>query len=213
MEERTLMSINAHRLMAWFSPSFPTGAFAYSHGLEQAIHDEVIQGGDDLEQWISTILRLGSGWNDAVLLAMSFSGEDVGELAEALAGSRERHKETMDQGAAFAKTASKLLGCQVPPKALPVAVGEAASFAKIPISEVLPLYLHSFSANLVSVGIRLIPIGQTEGQMILQNLFPIIDEVASKAIDADLDALGSSAFLSDIASMKHEDMKTRIFRT
>ena len=101
------------RLMAWLSPSFPVGGFAYSHGLERAVHDGLIADRKDLADWLETLVEMGSGWNDAVLFAESWrrahDGGDLAEvaaLAEALAGSGERHLETMLQGAAFLKAAS-----------------------------------------------------------------------------------------------------------
>lgn len=207
------MSISAHRLMAWLSPSFPTGAFAYSHGLEYAVHAGQVCDPETLQDWIETILRQGAGWNDAILLAQSYRGYDVADLATALAGGRERQKETVDQGRAFAKTASNLLGVKINPAPLPIAIGKAAAIAEIELAEVQPLYLHSFVANLVSAAVRLIPIGQSDGQLVLQALFAPIDEVAMRAEHATIDELSNTAFLSEIAAMKHEEMGTRIFRT
>ncbi|RUY00282.1 urease accessory protein UreF, partial [Mesorhizobium sp. M2A.F.Ca.ET.040.01.1.1] len=108
-----LSTVALLRLMAWLSPAFPVGGFSYSHGLERAVHDGLIANRDDLAGWLETLVEIGSGWNDAVLFAESWRrARDDGDLnkvaalAEALAGSRERHMETMLQGAAFLKAAS-----------------------------------------------------------------------------------------------------------
>ncbi|TIT40007.1 MAG: urease accessory protein UreF, partial [Mesorhizobium sp.] len=107
------------RLMAWLSPSFPVGGFSYSHGLERAVHDGLVADSKDLAAWLETLVEMGSGWNDAVLFAESWRRarqagdlDEIAALAEALAGSRERHTETMLQGAAFLKAASAW-PCQV----------------------------------------------------------------------------------------------------
>ncbi|MEO0344139.1 MAG: urease accessory UreF family protein [Pseudomonadota bacterium] len=207
------MSISAHRIMAWLSPSFPTGAFAYSHGLEYAIHAGDVTNAKELEDWLQTLLRFGAARNDAILLAHAYRGEEVADLASALAGSKERHQETWDQGRAFARTAQSLLGVQIDATPLPCVLGQAAAQAHIDLQEFLPMALHAFAANLVSAAVRLVPLGQTTGQTVLQNLFPIIDDIAAEAMRATLDDLGNMAFRSDIASMKHETMTTRIFRT
>jgi urease accessory protein len=95
------------RLMAFLSPAFPVGGFSYSHGLELAAHDGMLPHSDALREWLSDLIVFGSGWNDAVLLAEAHrragSGDlhELAELAEALAGSEERHRESMLQGAAF----------------------------------------------------------------------------------------------------------------
>ncbi|EFO31995.1 urease accessory protein UreF [Roseibium sp. TrichSKD4] len=207
------MSLSAHHIMAWMSPAFPTGAFAYSHGLEQAIHCDLISDRNSLEDWLSVLLRQGGIRNDAILLVHAFKGEDVRDLCEALAGSKERHKETMAQGSAFAKTASALLETPIPPAPLPVTVGKAAAMAGVPVEDLLPLYIHAFIANLISAAIRLVPLGQTDGQIVLQNLFAHMDALAEEALAAGLDDLGTCSIGADLAAMKHEDMTTRIFKS
>ena len=99
------------QLLAFMSPAFPIGSFAYSHGLEWAIDDGVVTSADDVEAWIESLLTHGSGWNDAVLFAAAFdaNGEtrkEIDELALALAASRERALETSDLGQSFAKAAA-----------------------------------------------------------------------------------------------------------
>jgi urease accessory protein len=101
------------RLMNWLSPAFPVGGFAYSHGLERAVHDGLVSDRAELQAWLAALLEIGSGWNDAVLFAEAWrrardGGDlvDLAELAEALAGSGERHAETMLQGAAFLAAAA-----------------------------------------------------------------------------------------------------------
>ncbi|MEM0977452.1 MAG: urease accessory UreF family protein [Pseudomonadota bacterium] len=207
------MSISSHRIMAWLSPSFPTGAFAYSHGLEYAIHAGDVTNAAELRDWLEVLLRFGAARNDAILLAHAYRGEEVLDLASALAGSKERHQETWDQGRAFARTAQTLLDVHLDAAPLPCVLAQAAAEADIELEEFLPMALHAFAANLVSVAIRLVPLGQTEGQTVLQNLFPIIDDIAAEAMAATLDDLGNMAFRADIAAMKHETMTTRIFRT
>ncbi|MGC4025453.1 MAG: urease accessory UreF family protein [Mesorhizobium sp.] len=101
------------RLMSWLSPAFPVGAFAYSHGIERAIHDGLIHDRTTLADWLGDLLASGSAWNDAVLLAESWreastggDGSDVAELAVAMATTRESHMETTLQGAAFSEAAT-----------------------------------------------------------------------------------------------------------
>jgi urease accessory protein len=77
----------------------------------------------------------------------------------------------------------------------------------------LPAYLNAFATTLVSVGVRLIPIGQSAGLAILAALHPLIVSIAERAARSSLDDLGSAAVLSDIASMRHETQYSRVFRT
>lgn len=211
------------RLMTWLSPSFPVGAFAYSHGLERAIHDGVILDRGSLLDWLSDLLERGSGWNDAVLLAEAWrtdavdGGAAVAELAETLAGSRERHLETMLQGQAFELAAAAR--DDGPPdsaeREMPyaVAVGLAAARQEIGLNQALAAYLHAFTSNLVQCAVRLVPLGQRDGVAALARLEPVILAVANRAAGSTLDDLGSCTMMSDILSMKHEIQYSRVFRS
>jgi urease accessory protein len=202
-------------LVQWLSPAFPTGGYAYSHGLELVIHDGE-RSAAGIGAWIEGILRHGSGQADAVFLASVLRGEDtaaVDGVARAMAGTKERLSETLEQGAAFARTVSALTGHNLPPRALPVAVGEAALGLSLPAAEVVGVYLHAFAANLVACATRFAPLGQTEGQAMLAGLHPVISSLADWAVTAGLDDIGTAGIAAEIASMRHEEMDVRIFKT
>ena len=203
-------------LVQWLSPAFPTGAFAYSHGLEQAIAAGEVRGEDGLAEWLTDILARGAGWNDAVLLACTLRGEDsdaLSGIARALAGSAERLRETEEQGAAFAKARAEMTGGVAVSAPLPVAVGMAARELGLESPHVIALFLHSFASNLVSAGVRFIPVGQSAGQRVLAGLHGVIAEIAARASDAGTDRLASSAFRAEIGAMAHETLDVRIFKT
>ncbi len=203
-------------LVQWLSPAFPTGGFAYSHGMEWAMAGGM-RSATGVQGWIGDVLRFGAGQADAVLLVEALRpGADHAGLdafGRAMAGSAERLVETVDQGAAFARTVSGLTGRNLPARVLPVAVGEAATGFELPADDVIGVYLHGFAGNLVAVATRFVPLGQTEGQGVLAGLHPVIAEVAQWAVTAGLDEIGTAAFGADLAAMRHEDMDVRIFRT
>ncbi|MGI3212993.1 urease accessory protein UreF [Roseovarius tibetensis] len=209
------MSIAHLTLVQWLSPAFPTGAFAYSHGLETEIAAGTVRDADSLGIWLGNILRFGAGWQDAVLLAHALDGDRdaVDDLARALAPCAERLRESLDQGTALARTISGITGQALPPRMLPVAVGEAASALDLPQEDVLALYLQGFAGNLVTIAIRHVPLGQTEGQVVLSRLIPMIEDVAARAACAALDDIGTCALAGDLAALQHETQEVRIFRT
>jgi urease accessory protein len=213
---RWAMRTDLLTLVQWLSPAFPTGAYAYSHGLETVMADGE-RSAAGLQGWIEGVLRFGSGQSDAVLLARSLSrGADIAALdavAQAMAGSKERLTETVEQGAAFARTVAALTGRDLPPRALPVAVGEAAQPLDLPVVEVVAVYLHAFTANLVACATRFAPLGQTEGQRMLAALHPVIGTLADWAAEAGIDDIGTSALWADIVAMRHETLDVRIFKT
>jgi urease accessory protein len=204
-------------LLTWMSPAFPTGAFAYSHGLEWAIDSGTVRDGEDLKGWIGDLLRQGSGWNDAVIFARCWEDEPshLNELALALATSRERHLETTQLGRAFRIAAgvfaAPVLGDEE--IAYPVAAGSACAALGIDRGHALLAYLQGFAASLTSVAVRLVPIGQTAGLEVLRDLSPVISAAAARAESASLDDLGAITLLADIAAMKHETQRSRVFRS
>jgi urease accessory protein len=228
-----LLPPDRHLLLAtWLSPAFPVGGFAYSHGLEQAIAGGQIIGSAALRGWLSDLIASGSGWNDALLLAHAWhagtSGDAAGlgalaELSAALAPSAERHLEAVSLGAAFIRAVqagwpAPLLarleaGITRSPVTYPVAVGAAAAAHRLPVAATLAGYLNAFVATLISVGVRLIPIGQAEGLGILAALQPLALATGARAATETLDALGSATILSDIAAMRHETLYSRLFRS
>ena len=208
------------RLLTWLSPAFPVGMFGWSHGLEQAIADGTVTDGDGLIDWISGLVEFGSGWTDAVLLAEAHAAASDPDrlaggaaLAAALAPSAERLAETLGQGNAFLKAvrawpdAAPLLD----QAAWPVAVGAACGLAVIPLADALTATLHAFASNLVSVALRAIPLGQTEGVRVLAAVEPVILATALRAARSTLDDLGSAALMSDIAALRHETLQPRLF--
>ena len=204
------------KLANWLSPAFPVGAISYSHGLETAIAAGDVTDHASAERWIRTCLCHGAGRSDAILLVHTMRGDDPEELdalARALAPSKERLLETEAQGAAFAATVAGAWQGDATPRAYPVAVGIAARQHRCPERETVSLFLHAYIANLVSACIRLVPLGQVEGQRILAALHPAIAAVTTEALAASLDDIGGCALAADIASMRHETQSVRLFRS
>ena len=208
------------RLLTWLSPAFPVGMFGWSHGLEQAIADGAVTDGDTLIDWISGLVEFGSGWTDAVLLAEAHAAAgdparllEAVELATALAPSAERLAETLGQGTAFLKAVSAWPDAApaLDRAPWPVAVGAACGLAGISRQDAVTATLHAFASNLVSVALRTIPLGQTEGVRVMAAVEPVILATAARAARSTLDDLGSIALVSDIAAMRHETLQPRLF--
>jgi len=210
-----------YKLLTWLSPGYPIGAYTYSHGIEAAVAAGDVAGRAAVESWIRACLVHGAGWSDAVLLAQAWQAERRGdaslvdeliELAAALAPSAERLLETEAQGAAFADVTAKVWGAGGPAP-YPVTVGRAAARHGLALDDTLVAYVHGFAANLVSASVRLVPLGQAEGQAVLAGLMADILALAGRAGSATLDEIGGCALGADIASMRHETLDVRLFRT
>ena len=207
------------KLATWLSPAFPVGAFAWSHGLEACIAEGWVRNGTDTEDWIAFLLQAGSGWNDLVLFAAAFRASDnpeelagIAELASVLAGSSERRLETLSLGQAFAEAVAPWENA-APAAPYPVAVAFTAARSDVPLGPALVAYAHAFAGSLLGAATRLVPLGQREAMRILNGLEPVILRVVNRAKTSTLDDLGSAAIASDIAAMRHETLRTRLFRS
>jgi urease accessory protein len=217
-------------LLVWLSPSFPIGSYAYSHGLEWAVEAGDVRDLLMLEAWLATLLEHGGPWTDAVLLSLTHRavcGKDgaelckTAELAAALSPSKERRMETLNQGAAFLMALRAAWPCEALNSAkpfekeiaFPVAIGLAAAGHGLALKPALEAFLVSFTTNLVSAAVRLIPLGQTDGTKAVAKLVPLAKKMAARAAHATIDDIGGAAFRSDIASMRHETQYTRLFRS
>ena len=201
-------------LFSWFSPNFPIGSFNFSHGLEAAVEMKFIHDSFTLENWISNLITDGSGKTDIILLSNAYRGKNINELALALCPSKERWIESIKLGKSFSKNIRDNWSYNIEDElAFPVALGKAGSFFSIPLDQLLIIFLQSFASNLITFGIKHIPLGQSAGQKILVNLIPVIQAQSMKYKNYDITDIGSSAFISDLASMYHENLKNRIYQT
>lgn len=205
-------------LARWLSPAFPTGGFAWSHGLEQAIADGVVEDAGGLEGWLEDALRFGAGRTDAILIGAAWRAEEpelpgLIELAVALGPSRERRAEAWGQGAALAGTLRVVHGWGLPDAPFPVALGRAARLGGLPAGPVAAVALQAWVTTLVQAGQRLMPLGQTAAQGMLARLAPVCEAVAGEAVGLATDDIGSCGWSMDVASMRHEVLSPRIFRS
>ena len=209
------------RLLTWLSPGFPTGAYAYSHGLEWAVETHDIHGGETLSRWLNDLIEHGSARTDTILLRHAHraandpvSLRDIVALALATAAGRERYDEALAQGRAFLLAAA---GWGVPdlPHYTPyaVAAGAMAGVHGIDEDTTAGAFLQTIATNLISAAVRLVPLGQTTGLQTLAALEPVILRTAAATKNATIDELGSCAFRSDLAAMRHETQYTRLFRS
>ena len=208
------------KLLTWLSPAFPVGAFGFSHGLETAIRDGTVGDVRSLTGWLAGLIEHGSAWTDAVLVKAAWTAvtaedhtalDEIAELAEALAPSLERRRETMSQGEAFLTAVAAWNPPPILHAPYPVALGAAAGQAGLPLEPALTAWLHAFASNLVSVAVRAVPLGQSDALQVIAALEHVIVRTARRAAESTLDDLGSASLVSDIAAMRHETLDGRLF--
>ena len=219
-----------HLLLAWTSPSYPTGAFSYSQGLEWAVEAGDVKDENGLFAYGEALARRGALAIDAALFAHIWRAkpddralDEIAAIAAAWRGSAEAALESRQQGSAFLATvratmphtriesfADRLAGR---PVALSAAIALACAAHGIALGSALNVFLHGALANLASTAIRLGVTGQTGGQRTIARFSAIIPELARKAVDSDLDRIGSSASGLDLCALSHETQRVRLFRS
>lgn len=222
------MSKSLYRLMTWLSPSFPVGAYAFSHGIETAVEAGRIHDAASTREWIDDLVRYGNGRSDLVFLAEAFDAsgdlaslEEIADYCRAFQGTSELRLESMAQGRAFLDVSAETWpsptidaarqGIEAMP--YPVAVGLVAAEHGIAKEQAMHAFVHAFIANLVSAAVRLVPLGQTDGQRITAALESTALEAVTSALSLDRHTVSSATINSDIVSMQHETQYTRLFRS
>ena len=222
------------RQQSWLSPAFPTGSYSYSHGIEWAVEAGYIHDRQSLVDWLEADLCYGSGRNEAIFFIEAWRSAtdneyqkllEIAELAAAFRGTSEFALESSQQATACLATLrqvwpdpvvenlSELLSELRMPPAVAVVLGVRSARESLPVGLAMPAFLQSYTANLVSAGVRLIPLGQTDGQLAIAALEEAVLAASLEAERATIRDLGSAAFMVDLASASHETQYTRLFRS
>ena len=229
---RHAASAALYRLMAWLSPAYPVGAFSYSSGIEWAVEAGDITDAETLRRWLAVVIGEGGGFCDAVFLVHAHRAAAAGDEQGAARRSPNWPPPSRRPRSAISKPprraapssrrrarpgrATRSTACSRSGTARSPIRSRSASRRPATASRSTPAlhaYLHAVTANLISAGVRLIPLGQTDGQRVLAALEPVVAATAQRALATTLDDVGSAAFRADIASMQHETQYTRLFRS
>ena len=222
------------RQQSWLSPAFPTGSYSYSHGIEWAVEAGHVHDRESLVDWLEADLRYGSGRNETIFFSQAWLAAidedderlfEIAELAAAFRGTSEFALESSKQASAclsmvlrvwpdvaLEKLSASLSERRVQP-AMAVLLGVRAARQGVSRALALPAFLQCYLANLITAGVRLIPLGQTDGQLAIAELEESVLAASAQASDWTIDDLGSAAFMVDFASMLHETQYTRLFRS
>src|SRR5579864_1218324 len=226
MTAKSATRIGLYRLLAWLPPTFPTGAFSYSHGLEAAASDGIVHDRVTLEAWIAAIVAGGSGRMDADILRDAYRAAAAGDDAALAAANRrglayrataELALESGQQGDAFAHAWQAAWAPPLRDRGVTdgrvardgeghchaAVFGAAAARAGIALPDALLGYLQALAANLMSAGLRLGIVGQSDGQRILAALEPLIGTAAADTVTRDPQDFGAATFAVDLAAMAH----------
>lgn len=211
------------------SPTLPVGAYSYSEGLEMLVENGTIANQIHLKHWLEAELLYGAIRLEAAVMVRSQQAAKMGDVESLcrwnlwLSAARET-EELRASSWQMGRSLIQLLG-KLEPQIVPIvnAVGNPSNYAiafgiavahwQISIKAALLGYLHSWASNLITAGVKLIPLGQTAGQQLLLNLQPLLITAALEILALEDDQLACCSWGLSLASMQHETQYTRLFRS
>lgn len=216
-------------LMQLTNASLPVGAYSYSEGIETRVETGAIATVTDLHHWLDQELQYGGIQTEAAIVVRAYravQADQPSQLADwnhwlsAARETEELRQQSWQMGRALARLLPQLnadteswLEAVGTPCNFAIAFAIAAAVQPIPLEMTIRGYLHSWASNLINAGIRLVPLGQTEGQILLHNLHPVIEQTVTTVMALEDADLSSGGWGLSLASMQHETLYSRLFRS
>lgn len=211
------------------SPALPVGAYSYSEGLEMLVENGNIDTSNSLKSWLEAELNYGSIRIDGAVMIRGLEAAKEGKLADlkrwnlwlsAVRDTEELRAASWQMGRSLIQLLSKLVPSTLPlatavgyPCNYAIAFGIACAHWQINTDAALLAYLHSWANNLITAGVKLIPLGQTTGQELLLELQTLLNITMSEILTLEDDNLVCCSWGLSLASMQHETQYTRLFRS
>jgi len=210
------------------SPTLPIGGFTYSQGIERAVEDQWIVDVDSAYEWLSKQLHYGLTYTDLPIMLRlynAFKGNNKAEVIRwgqvllACRETRELRQEEVNRGRALIKVLEALDSSVTTGWEDTISTNHLSGFAlisthwQIPVVDLLLGYSWSWLENQVSAVVKIIPLGQTQGQQLLHKLMQLIPDIVDQSMTLTEENIGMSQPALAIASSLHETQYTRIFRS
>ena len=223
------MSIDFFELLQLNDATFPIGSYTHSWGLETFVQKGIIRDSQTAESYFSSELESNFLTNDFLCARLSYEAaeksdwneiQEIDEIYNASKNAKEIREGSKKLAARFIKTVS-LWGraenlestAENPyiPNHFPVAYGSHCALSKISEVEALKAFLYSQISARVVTAVKLVPLSQSEGQKILHSLFMLFGEILEKVMRFSKEDLCRSSPQSEIFSMQHEFLYTRLY--
>jgi urease accessory protein len=214
------------RLLQLASPALPVGAYSYSQGLESAADAGVVTDAESAQRWIGDLLEHSLARMEGPIFLRLYDAWKRGDVASAadwnmrfLASreSAELRAETVQMGYSLRALLEKLLDLvglrTLTEVAFPTAFAYAAAAWGIPQADGFTGYIWAWVENQVLAAIKIVPLGQTEGQRMLLALAESVEGAAKIAMTLDDESVGALVPRLALLSARHETQYSRLFRS
>jgi len=227
---KTLSLLNGLRFVDSF---FPSGGYAFSSGLEAAVQGGLVKNSEDLSDYVMEMMLTGIGGREAVATRLAHDSIGSGSLELALKADREL--EAMKLGR-DGRMASRQMGRQViraaaeqqadasllkdywaaveaesTPGHMAVSLGLTLATAGWSKTDTIAALLYQTATGYLAAAMKLLPLGQREGQRLLDSWLPVMQRVSHQAAGQRL--LQSWSPVQDIHAMRHSQLESRLFRS
>ncbi len=210
-------------LLQLSDPALPIGSYAHSGGLETYVQEGVVHDAVSARHFVQEMLRANLYYTDAALVSLAHEAagnremeveptalEELDALCEAVKLPREMREASRKLGGRLLKIFGPITGTPAIAH-YPVVFGYCAASLNIPRRETLTGFYYNAAAGMVTNCVKLIPLGQQEGQTLLLSLHPLIGELTEKGLQPDRTLIGRSCVALDIRCMQHEQLYSRLY--
>lgn len=216
--ENSLVELNL--LLQLGDSALPTGAFSHSYGLESYLADGTISGEEELHQWLLTYLHTQLTCTDALAMRWMYEGDsspaELDALLDAAVVPLQIRAASHKMGRQLARLVPELLPSSGTPtggwpRHYCLVFALAGQAGGVPLMPLLQTYLMGSVTSLVQNAVRAVPLGQLAGQRVLAALREPVRAAARRALELNEDDFGTTAPGLEIAQMRHEHLRARMF--
>jgi urease accessory protein len=224
------MSLSLLHLLQLSDPALPIGGYAHSGGLETYVQEGVVCDVASAGRFVKDMLSTNFFYTDSALVGLAYGAtrrvddaatgavvpgvaklEELDQLCEAVKMPREIREASRKLGTRLLKVFEKVCDAGYKPKHYPVAFGYVAGKLGIGLREALTGFYYNAAAGMVTNCVKLIPIGQQDGQELLFGLQPLMADLVEKSLEPDLEMIGLCCTGLDIRCMQHERLYSRLY--
>ena len=213
-------------------PTLPIGGYSHSNGLETFIQNKIVHNAATAQEFVENMLKYNLKYNDGAFVKLAYEATasndlkailDLDQECNALKCPREIRQASQKLGLRLIKIFKRHENFQLM-EAYEEAVrngdanshycivfGMYCSLLKIPLQEALFGFYYTSTAGMITNAVKLVPLGQLDGQDILFRLYPIMEKTAQETITLEREYVGLCNTSFDIRCMQHERLYSRLY--